>query len=137
MEKIIVQTNLNSDILKVWDYYTNPTHITHWNFALDSWHCPKAQNELRVGGKFMSRMEAKDGSEGFNFEGTYFDLLLGKKIFYVMEDGRNVIVDFKINDEDNVDVVVTFDAESKNSLNMQKEGWQNILDNFKKYVESN
>ena len=137
MEKITVQTCINTTNLKAWNYYIRPEHITQWNFALDSWHCPIAMNEMKVGGKFIARMEAKDGSEGFYFEGTYTDIHFGKRISYIMEDGRVVSVKFSNNENNNIDVIISFDPENENPLEMQREGWQNILDNFKKYVESN
>jgi uncharacterized protein YndB with AHSA1/START domain len=121
---------------KIWDYYTNPEHIIKWNFASDDWHCPKAENELKVGGKFKSRMEAKDGSFGFDFEGIYDDVVDHKKIAYTMPDSRQVITNFE-NLEGKTKVTTTFDAESQNSVEMQRTGWQAILNNFKKYVESN
>lgn len=137
MEKITVQTNVNADIQKVWNYYTDPEHITQWHFALDSWHCPKVQIDLRVGGKFIARMESKDASEGFYFAGTYIDVVFGKNLYFEMHDGRSVSVEFKNHGENNIDVVVTFDAENENPLEVQREGWQNILNNFKNHVESN
>lgn len=137
MENITVQTNVNADILKTWNCYTQPEYITQWNFALDSWHCPKAQNDVRVGGQFIARMETKDASEGFFFGGTYTDVIFGKRLENVMDDERKVLVKFINNGYNNIDVIVTFDIENENTLEMQREGWQNILDNFKKYVEAN
>lgn len=134
--KISVQATIAADTKKVWDFYTNPEHITQWNFAADDWHCPNAENDLRVGGKYRSRMEAKDGSWGFDFEAVYDEVIPEKKFTYTMTDGRKASVAF-----DNLDgktkVIVNFDAETENSVDMQKEGWQAILDNFKKYTESN
>jgi len=134
--KIIVEAIINAEPKTVWDYYTNPEHITKWNFANDDWHCPKAENDLRVGGKTTSRMEAKDGSFGFDFEGIYDDIIDHKKITYTMLDGRVVSITF----EDlgsKTKVTTTFDAEQQNSMDMQRDGWQAILNNFKNYVESN
>ncbi len=135
MGKITVRTSINADIQKVWNYYTAPEHITQWNFALDSWHCPKAINDLIVGGRFVSRMEAKDGSAGFDFEGSYKNILFGERIEYIIGDDREVIIEFEDKGNNKIDVFVTFDSEDENPIEMQQEGWQNILDNFKKHVE--
>lgn len=134
--KITVEAAIAADIKKVWDFYTTPKHITKWNFASDDWHCPKAENDLRVGGKLSSRMEAKDGSFGFDFEATYDEVVAQKKISYTMPDGRQATTDF----EDlggRTKVTIIFDAENENPIEMQKGGWQAILDNFRKYVEAN
>jgi len=134
--KITVDAVIAAEPQKVWDYWTKPEHITKWNFAVDDWQCPSAENDLRTGGKFKSRMEAKDGSFGFDFEGTYDDVVNQKKISYTMPDGRQAITHF----EDlggKTKVTTTFDAENINPVEMQKGGWQAITDNFKKYTESN
>lgn len=134
--KITIKTTVLADSKKVWDYYTLPEHITKWNFAIDTWQCPAASNDLRIGGKYSARMEAKDGSFGFDFEAVYDDIIENKKIAYTMTDGRQAIVDFNsVNNQ--IEVVITFDAEKQNSLDMQRDGWQAILNNFKKYVETN
>ena len=133
--KITIQVTINTDQKKAWEYYTNPQHITHWNFASDDWQCPHASNDLKVGGKYIARMEAKDGSFGFDFEATYDEIVMGEKIKYTMSDGRQAIVNFK-GDGTHSDVTVTFDAESENSIDLQRSGWQAILNNFKKYCES-
>lgn len=134
--KLTVQATIDADRKKVWKYYTSPEHITKWNFADPSWHCPSAENDMRVGGKYRARMEAKDGSFGFDFEAIYRELVEGEKFTYEMGDGRKASVDFNgVNGK--TEVIVTFDAESENPLEMQKAGWQAILDNFKKYTESN
>ncbi|MES2829783.1 MAG: SRPBCC family protein [Bacteroidota bacterium] len=134
--KITVQTTVNADVKKVWDYYNQPEHITKWNFADPSWCCPSATNDLRPGGKYSARMEAKDGSFGFDFEGIYSEVEEGKSLIFGLEDGRQVAVSFK-EDGDQTDVVITFDAETEHSEEMQRGGWQAILDNFKKYTETN
>jgi uncharacterized protein YndB with AHSA1/START domain len=134
--KITVETIIAADSKKVWDFWTSPEHITKWNFASDDWHCPKAENDLRVGGKLRSRMEAKDGSFGFDFEAIYDEIIDQKKITYTMPDGRQATTDFEHLDG-KTKVTTTFDAETENSVEMQRAGWQAILDNFKKYVESN
>ncbi|RIA09456.1 uncharacterized protein YndB with AHSA1/START domain [Flavobacteriaceae bacterium MAR_2010_72] len=134
--KITIGATISEDPKKVWDYYNMPEHITKWNFASDDWHCPKAQNDLRVGGKLKSRMEAKDGSFGFDFEGIYKEVVPFKKIEFTMPDGRYVTTTFDDLGEQ-TKVTTTFDAENQNPLDMQKAGWQQILNNFKSYVESN
>jgi uncharacterized protein YndB with AHSA1/START domain len=134
--KIKIETTISADVKKVWDYYTKPEHITKWNYASDDWHCPKAENDLRAGGKLKSRMEAKDGSFGFDFEATYDDVIHQKKIAYTMTDGREAITDFE-NQNGKTKVTTTFDAENENPVDMQRSGWQVILDNFKKYLETN
>ena len=134
--KVTVQATIQADSKKVWDYYTQPEHITKWNFADPYWHCPEAENDLRTGGKYRARMEAKDGSFGFDFEAIYNEVVPGKKLAYEMLDGRQA--DFVLNPSNGkTDVTVTFDAETENPVELQKGGWQAILDNFKKYVESN
>ena len=137
MEKMTVQTSVNADILKTWNYYTKPEHITQWNFAMDDWHCPHAENDVKIGGKLIARMEAKDGSEGFSFGGTYTDVLFGKRLEYVMDDERHVYVEFVNNGHNIIDVVVSFDVEGEYPPEKQRDGWQSILNNFKKYIESN
>lgn len=135
-DQITVTATVNADVEKVWDYYTNPEHITKWNFADPSWQCPSALNDMRVGGKYSARMEAKDGSFGFDFEATYDEIVEGEKFIYTMPNGRQASVAFKANG-DQTDVEVTFDPENQNSLEMQKNGWQAILNNFKSYTEAN
>lgn len=133
---ISIEALISADVRKVWDYWTEPKHITNWNFASDDWHCPKAENDLRVNGKLKSRMEAKDGSFGFDFEATYDEIIDHKKIAFTMTDGRRAITNFE-NQNGKTKVSTTFDAEKENPVEMQRTGWQAILNNFKKYVESN
>lgn len=135
MEKILVQATILADREKVWEYYTLPEHITKWNFATDDWQCPTASNDMRVGGVYSARMEAKDGSYGFDFEAIYEEIKVGEKFTYTMTDGREVIVAFQ-DLGDTTHVTINFDPESENSIDLQREGWQAILNNFKKYVES-
>lgn len=132
--KITVETIVRAPLDRVWQYWTKPEHIVGWNFASPDWHCPKATNNLVVGGKFNYRMESRDGSSGFDFEGTYTNVLVEKLIEYVLGDERKVKIEF-IGQENNVKVVETFDTEDINTLELQKNGWQSILDNFKKLVE--
>lgn len=133
--KITVQTTVSAKKEKVWDYYTNPAHITKWNFASDDWQCPSAENDMRVGGLYKARMEAKDGSFGFDFEAVYDEINTGNSFTYTMMDGRKASVRFEdLGDETGITVV--FDAEGQNSEEMQRGGWQAILNNFKKYAEA-
>jgi uncharacterized protein YndB with AHSA1/START domain len=132
--KIAVQTTVNVPIDKAWEAWTNPKHIINWNNASDDWHSPRAENDLRVGGKFLSRMESKDGTMGFDFEGLYTDVKLHKLIAYKLGDEREISVQFEhINNA--TQIIETFDAETVNSIELQRQGWQAILDNFKKYIE--
>lgn len=133
--KISVSANLKADIKKVWDYYTNPTHIIQWNFADPSWHCPKASNDMNVGGKYFARMEAKDGSFGFDFEAVYDEINMGKSFTYSF-DNRTINVALKALGNQ-TEIIVEFDPENENPIDLQKNGWQAILNNFKKYTESN
>ena len=133
---ITVGTTINAPVKKVWDYWTKPEHITRWNSASEDWHTPSATNDLRVGGSFSSRMEAKDGSMGFDFGGIYDAIRENEYIEYTLGDGRKVKVTFTAV-ENGTKVSESFDAETTNSREMQKTGWQSILDNFKKYTESN
>jgi len=132
---ITVQTLVNAPIEKVWEYWTNPEHITNWNFASEDWHCPTASNDIKTGGELNWRMEAKDGSMGFDFTGTYDQVEEHKLITYKLSDGRKVEIHFSEID-DQVQLSESFEAEGINSDEMQRAGWQAILENFKKYVES-
>ena len=133
--KITIKTDISVDAETVWDYYKAPEHITKWNYASPDWHCPKAENDLRVGGTFISRMEAKDGSFGFDFEGMYDEVNAPENLTYSMSDNRKVSVHFEAVG-DKTRVTITFDPENENPEEMQREGWQAILNNFKKYAES-
>ena len=134
MDKITVQTTVNAPIAKTWDYFTNPKHITQWCFASPDWHAPHAENDPRTGGKFKTTMAAKDGSFGFDFEGVYSKVEDQKLIAYAIGDGREVQITFEANG-DTTTVTETFDPEGQNPVEMQRGGWQAILDNFKKYTE--
>lgn len=134
-EVITIEASVNAPVERVWECWTGPEHIVVWNTASDDWHTTKAENDLRVGGKFSSRMEAKDGSFGFDFEGTYTTVELHKKIEYKMSDGRNASTEFT-GQGGGCKIVTNFDAEETNPVDMQRDGWQAILNNFKKYVES-
>jgi uncharacterized protein YndB with AHSA1/START domain len=132
---ITVQAKINAPIEKVWKCWTSPKDIEKWNNASEDWHTPHAENDLRTGGKFLSRMEAKDGSLGFDFSGVYDQVILLKQIKYTMDDSRKVKVVFSTNDNI-TEVVESFEAEGTNPVEMQRNGWQAILDNFKKYAEA-
>jgi uncharacterized protein YndB with AHSA1/START domain len=134
--KVTIQSTINAPVEKVWKYWISPGHIIQWNSASEDWHTPRAENDVRVGGKFSSRMEARDGSMGFDFGGTYDEVEENSRLAYTMGDGRKVTVDFT-GDTDSTKIVETFDAENMNPVELQKAGWQSILDNFKKYVENN
>jgi len=134
---ITVEATVNAPVEKVWNFWSEPAHITKWNSASPDWHTPRAENDLRAGGKFSSRMEARDGSMGFDFGGTYDEVKKHKLISYTLGDGRKCRVDFSSLSPDETKVVETFDAEGQNSVELQRGGWQAILDNFKNYTEKN
>jgi uncharacterized protein YndB with AHSA1/START domain len=137
MEKILkvtVEKTINASVTRVWDAYVSPEDIVKWNAASDDWHTTKAAVDLREGGVFSSRMEAKDGSFGFDFSGTYTKIIFHKLIEYSFGD-RSGAVEF-IEGDGNVIVRSTFDAETQNPVEMQRQGWQAILDNFGKYIEA-
>lgn len=131
---ITVQTIVNAPVAKVWRYWTTPEHITKWNNASPDWHTPRAENDLRPGGRFTARMEAKDGSMGFDFGGVYSQVKEHALIAYTLDDARKVSISFAGNDTATT-VTESFEAEDVNSIELQKGGWQSILDNFKKYTE--
>ena len=120
---ITIENTVNSPVEKVWEYWTKPEHITQWNTASDDWHTPHAENDLRAGGRFLSRMEAKDGSFGFDFGGAYDAVRNNEYIEYTMDDGRKVKITFSAQGN-KTKVVTNFEAESTNSVEMQKGGWQ-------------
>lgn len=132
---ITVETVVHSPVEKVWEYWTEPEHIKQWNNASDDWHTPYAENDLKVGGKFVSRMEAKDGSFGFDFSGVYDEVSVNESFAYTIGDGRKVKIVF-IRQENDTRIIESFEAEETNTIEMQQAGWQAILDNFKKYAES-
>ena len=132
--KITVETTIKAPINKVWNAYTTPTDIKQWNTASDDWHTTQSTVDLREGGEFTSRMEAKDGSFGFDFAGTYSKIVPNELIEYSFGD-RTSQVEF-ITRENSVTVRVTFDAESENAVEQQRQGWQAILNNFAKHVEA-
>jgi uncharacterized protein YndB with AHSA1/START domain len=133
--KIIVEITVNKDLDFVWNSWTQPDHILKWNHASDDWHTVRVSNELKVGGKFFYRMEAKDGSFGFDFESNYELVNEKKELTYIMSDGRRATTIFQ-SKETETKVTTTFDPENKNPIELQKAGWQAILNNFKTYAES-
>ena len=135
LKTITIQAVVRVPVEQVWEYYTTPEHITQWNFASEDWHTPSAKHELKPGGEFHIQMEAKDGSDGFDFWGTYTVVRTNEFIAYTMGDGRNATVSFtETGNETRIEI--TFDPESSNSMELQRNGWQAILDNFKKYAEA-
>jgi uncharacterized protein YndB with AHSA1/START domain len=134
---ITVQAVINAPVELVWKLYTEPEHVIKWNNASNDWHTPRAENDLKVGGRFLYRMEAKDGSSGFDFNGTYKQVKANELIVYSMTDGRQVEVIFMKDDNDaRTKIATTFEAENTNPIEMQRDGWQAILNNFKEYVET-
>ena len=133
--RITVSAIVAKPLAHVWNCWTGAEHIVRWNNASDDWHCPGAKNELRVGGQFNYTMAARDGSVSFDLIGTYTAVEPNKRIAYTMEDGRKCEVHFTVG-EDGTRVTETFDAETENSVELQRGGWQAILDRFKTYVEN-
>jgi uncharacterized protein YndB with AHSA1/START domain len=133
---ITVENTVKAPVEKVWRFWTEPEHITKWAYAIDTWHTPYSENDLKVGGKFLSRMEAKDGSVGFDFGGVYDAIVPNKYIEYTMGDNRKVKVTFTGNDSE-TKISENFEPEGTNPIEMQRGGWQAILDNFKRYTEEN
>lgn len=131
---ITIEASVNAPVSKVWDYFTQPEHITQWNAASPDWHSPSANNDLKDGGRFLFRMEARDGSFGFDFTGTYTKVIPHERIDYTMDDDREVKVQFTDNG-DSTFISQTFEAEAEHPLELQREGWQSILNNFKNYTE--
>jgi uncharacterized protein YndB with AHSA1/START domain len=132
---ITIQSQIAAPIDSVWKKWTTPSDIMQWNNASPDWHTPRAENDLRKGGKFVYRMEARDGSFGFDFGGEYEEVIPKQKIAYRIGDGRKVVVTFTLH-ENFITVEESFEAEQVNPVDMQRAGWQAILDNFKKYTEA-
>lgn len=132
---ITIESTVQAPVAKVWEYWNEPEHIKQWAFASDDWHAPKSENDLRIGGTFSTTMAAKDGSFSFDFGGEYTDVKEHKLIEYTLGDGRKVSILFSTI-ADATKVVETFEAEEQNPVDMQRAGWQTILDNFKKYTET-
>ena len=134
--KITVESTIYAPVEKVWEYWSNPAHITQWCNASPDWHAPHAESDLQEGGKFITRMESKDGSFGFDFGGVYDEIKTNELIRYTLDDKRKVNIVFKSNGNSTI-VTETFEAENENPVEMQRGGWQAILDNFKNYAENN
>lgn len=132
---IVIEATIKAPVARVWEYWTTPGHLIKWNHASDDWHTTHAENDLRAGGKFSARMEAKDKSFGFDFWGIYDVVEVNKNIEYTLGDGRKVKVIFT-DKGDETGVTEMFEAEKVNSIDKQREGWQAILNNFKNYTES-
>lgn len=135
-KKLTISTTVDAPIEKVWQYWSAPEHIIKWNTPSPDWHSPRSENDLRTGGKFNTRMEAKDGSFGFDFAGVYDEVVPHQRIVYTMGDGRIAEHDFTTQGNQ-TKIVIQFDAENENPLEFQQAGWQAILDSFKKYTEEN
>lgn len=135
VEIVKIQALVNAEINKAWNCYVQPDHIVQWNFASDDWQCPWAENDMRIGGTYKARMEAKDGSFGFELEAVYSAISEPKSFAYTMPDGRNVEVKFTAQEAGTL-VEVAFDAETQNPVELQRQGWQAILNNYKKHTES-
>lgn len=133
---ITVEATVNAPVEKVWKLWNEAEHVKQWNNASPDWHTPKAENDVRAGGTFNYRMEARDGSFGFDFGGVYNTVQPNELIEYTIGDGRKVKNSFEGQEGGKTHIVVNFEAESQNPLEMQKGGWQAILDNFKRYAES-
>lgn len=133
-KQITVETTVQAPVEKIWKLWTETAHITNWYFASDDWHAPFAENDLRAGGKFVTRMEAKDGSFGFDFDGVYDEVTLNEVITYTMSDGRQAKISFK-GQENETHIIEIFDADASQPVELQQQGWQAILNNFKKYAE--
>lgn len=132
---IKIQTQIQADISKVWKAYNNPEDIVNWNFASEDWHCPKSENDLRVGGRFKNTMSAKDGSFSFDYSGVYDEVSEPESMRFTLDDNRKVHIEFR-EQGDATDMMIEFEAEQMNPEDMQKDGWFAILNNFKKYIES-
>ncbi|MBC7848430.1 MAG: SRPBCC domain-containing protein [Chitinophagaceae bacterium] len=131
-----IKVTVNAPIAKVWEFWNEPAHITQWNCASEDWHSPTAQNDLKPGGKFSIRMEAKDGSVGFDFWGIYDEVKMHEYIAYTLGDNRKVDITFT-SEGDVTQIDENFETETANPVEMQQFGWQSILNNFKKYAEAN
>ncbi len=134
--KITIEATVNAPAQKVWDYWTDAKRIIQWNCPSPEWHTPKAEHEVKEGGKFNFRMEARDGSFGFDFGGVYDVVKPAEQLDYTLGDGRKVWITFTSNGN-STHIKQTFEAESENPVEMQRDGWQGILNNFKKYTEEN
>ncbi len=133
---LTVSVTANVPVEKAWKHFTSPDAIVQWYHASEDWHAPKALNDLTIGGIFFTRMESKDGSMGFDFTGTYTAIEMHKLIAFLLPDGRKVSVTFS-EEGSATTIIETFDAETLNPVDLQRAGWQSILDNFKHFTENN
>lgn len=133
--KVIIENEINAPKEKVWDAFTQADHITKWNFASEDWHCPTAEIDLVPGGNYKTRMEAKDGSFGFDFLAKIESVEPNSKLSYVLDDGRNVVSTLE-ETSNGTKIRTEFDPEMQNPIELQQQGWQAILNNFKQYVEA-
>ena len=131
---LTVQTLLKCDLARAWSAYTDPQAIVQWNFAAPEWHCPRADNDLRVGGMLRTRMEAKDGSMGFDFEGTYTEVVPLQRLAYALGEDRLVLAVFSDSDGQ-TQLTVSFTPDGSFPADYQIEGWQAILNNYKAFAE--
>lgn len=136
MKIVVVETVVHKYVEQVWEFWTTPEHISNWNFATPEWHCPSAEHDLKVGGKLKYHMAAKDGSMAFDYEATFTKIIPNEHLEYRLDDGRNVSIKF-LAEVGFTKVIESFEVEDENSIEMQRQGWQAILDNFKRYAESN
>lgn len=134
MSSITIENMIEAPVERVWELWTRPEHIVKWAFASEDWEAPRAENDVRVGGRFKTVMAAKDGSARFDFAGTYTAVLPRELIVYVLDDRRKVVVKFQPMGN-KTKVTEAFEPEKTNPEDMQRAGWQAILDNFKKYAE--
>jgi uncharacterized protein YndB with AHSA1/START domain len=132
--KIFIETHIDAPLERVWTCYNDPQHIVHWNAAHESWHCPSSHSDLREGGRFVHRMEARDGSAGFDFSGTYTQVQAPKQLKYRLDDDREVEVYFKEEGPQKCHVSLFFEPENQHEHHFQQQGWQAILDHFAQYV---
>ena len=132
---ITIKASIDAGLVKAWQFYTLPEHIKHWNQASPDWHTTHVTNDMRMGGRFLWRMEAKDGSFGFDFCGTYTEVVLNQRIGYTLDDARKVTIEFAGNAND-MYIILTFEPETENPIELQRNGWQAILDSFKHYAET-
>lgn len=136
MPEITVSTVVNAPVARAWEAFTQPEHITQWNFASSEWCCPTVTNDLRVGGEFTSRMEARDGSVGFDLTGVYTSVSPLEQFTHVLGDERRVTVSFEAISSEQTRVTQVFDPETLNPEELQRGGWQAILGNYKQHVET-
>ncbi len=135
LDPIMVSVSVQATPKRAWEMFTDPTSVTEWNFASPDWHCPRAQSELRKGGNFCYRMEARDGSFGFDFEGTFLEFSPPSHLRYSLGENREVVVRF-VDQGERTLVTQSFTPEPTHSLEQQRAGWQSILENYKQHVEA-